>query len=274
MPRVKSEFQPVEVIESDVARIGSTSGAGLRAVTRTIAVLTAFRRTKPIMSLTDLAESCHLDLATTLRYARTLCDAGLLERHPDGRYTLGFVIVDLAQTCISQLGIRDYALPTMKRMRDELNETVLLSVRSGPFRVCVEEVEGYKEYRRSGGIGQHVPLYLGCPSKALLAYLPEAEIDAYLDSLPSVGADGRPVDVQAIRRDLERCRRDGRLETVNERGIGGAGVAAPVRDHNGDVVAAINIASLVTTWPEIRERAHELVLEGAREISEAMGYRP
>jgi len=254
---------------------GETQGSGLRSVQRCIAVLTAFSRQEPELTLTELADRAGLDPSTALRYTRALADAGLLRRSADMSYTLGLQLVELAQICISQLDIRGYALPTMKRIRDELNETVLLSVRSGNFRVVIEQVEGFKEFRRTGGVGQHIPLHLGSPSLVLLSSLTDEELADYAawseaehpESAPSRTGQDLAAAVAAIRA-------DGYCETLNQRGIGGAGVAAPIRDRNGDVVGALNVAALLSEWPEIGGRARALVIAGAAEISRLLGYEP
>lgn len=252
-----------------------SSAAGPRSVQRAIAVLSAFTHREPVLTLSELAERCGLDPTTTLRYTRALVDARLLERRADMSFTLGAKVVELSGVYISQLDVRDYALPTMKRIRDELDETVLLSVRSGNYRVVIEQVEGFKEFRRTGGIGQHIPLHLGGPSLVLLASRPDKEIEAYADWLATdpPNIDPRPSRAE-LAETIATVRTQGFAETLNQRFIGGAGVAAPILDRNGETIAALNVAALLPVWPRIGLRARKLVIDGAAEISQALGHTP
>lgn len=248
----------------------------MRSVQRCLAVLFAFSRAEPALSLTQLAERAHLDPTTTLRYARRLSESRLLQRRSDGTYVLGYALLELAQICVSELDVRDLARPVMRRIRDQVNETVLLSVRSGSHRVCIEQVEGFREFRRTGGVGQAIPMHMGAPSKVLLAHLSQSEIDAYVELVAKGGVSGAsPIELSVLLKDLELIRDTGFLETIDERGIGGAGLAAPIFDHTGSAVAALNVAALVSRWPDIRDQVRALVIEGAQEITRLMhGARP
>jgi IclR family KDG regulon transcriptional repressor len=249
------------------------SRLNLRSVDRCVAILFAFSKREPELNLTELAARAGLDAATALRYARALCDARLLRRSPSGSYALGFALVELGQACLSSLDVRDIAIGHMRRIRDELNETVLLFVRSGRHRVCIEQVEGFKDIRRTGSVGNRTVLHLGSPSKVLLANLPRAEQESYLDWIEQAGADeGPPLERSALEVDLKQVLLTGYSETLNELGMGGAGVSAPIYNRTGEVIAALNVSASIDGWPAIRDRARTLVVGGAAEISAEMGY--
>src|SRR4029077_19132169 len=73
------------------------------------------------------------------------------------------------------------ALPVMREIRNEVNETVILSVKSGDFRVHIDFVEGLHPMRRTADLGVRAPLYAGAASKVLLAGMEDEEIAAYLE---------------------------------------------------------------------------------------------
>ncbi len=245
----------------------------VRGIERTAAILFAFSRERPTLGLSELATLAGLDLATTLRYARGLVSASLLELRADGRYSLGFGILELAQVQLSQLDARRVALPVMRRIRDEVNETVLLSVRSGNSRVVIEQVEGYRDFRRTGGIGRPGPLYCGAIGIVLLAHLPESEIDEYLSSVVLERlSDTTITDPAELRRALAEARREGYSVSENSMGQGGASVAAPIFDHAGQVVAALSVAAPLENWRSIRDRARSLTVTGATEVSIQLGF--
>lgn len=250
----------------------SRPAGGIRSVNRCLGVLFAFsRKGTHTLTLSEIAARTDLDPSTALRYARTLCDAKLLLHNSDGSYSLGFALLQLANATLAQFDVRDRARPTMLRIRDEVDESVLLAVRREWSRYYIEIAEGFHEFRRTGGVGEPGPLHVGAPGRVLLAYLDDDGIDNYLGSLGALpnGDDGR--DLVDLRKQLQRVRQDGYCETINDAGRGGAGVAAPIFNHGGDVVAALSVAAIVPRWQQIREHAHALVTEGAAEISRAMG---
>jgi len=239
-----------------------------------VRILTAFSPERSSLQLKQMAELAGLDAATTLRYARTLDDAGFLCREADGRYSLGFGIIRLAGVRIAQLDVRSHAIPVMTAMRDEINETVSVNVRNGDYRVLIEQVEGLKQYRRTGGIGQQVPLHCGAASIVLMSGMSPEDLDRYLSSVPlRLLRDGSLVPKSRLRTQVQQVVIRGYAESENDLGEGGAGAAAPVHDHSGRVVAALNIAVPLHGWHEQRDRIIECVREGAARISRAMGYR-
>jgi IclR family transcriptional regulator, KDG regulon repressor len=243
-----------------------------RGVERASSILYAFSATQATLTLADLASAAGLDRATTLRYARGLVQTRLLDVTSDGRYSLGFGVLELAHTKLSQLNVRTVALPVMRRIRDETGQTVMLSVRNGDSRVYIEQVEGLGEFRRVGGIGRTLPLHVGGVGLVLLAFLPEAEIERYLSSVVLERfSDTTITDKAELRRALEGVRRDGYSISENVRGQGGGSVAAPIFDHGAQVVAALNVSAPVENLRSIRDLARRLVVSGAAEISDLLG---
>ncbi len=68
----------------------------------------------------------------------------------------------------------------MRDIRNQVSETVILSVRSGDFCVNIDSVEGLNSMRRMADLGVQAPLYVGAASKVLLAGREDDEIEAYL----------------------------------------------------------------------------------------------
>src|SRR3546814_4526289 len=72
----------------------------------------------------------------------------------------------------------------MRELRDAVDETVVLSIRSGDFRVHIDLVESVQPMRRTTDLGVGAPLYSGAASKVLLAGMEDGEIDDYLRRTP------------------------------------------------------------------------------------------
>jgi DNA-binding IclR family transcriptional regulator len=122
-------------------------------------------------------------------------------------------------------------------------------------------------------LGIPYPLHAGGSSKAFLAFLPDSEVDAYLDRHPLQPLTDKTVtDPAKLRKELAAIRKRGYATSLGERQAGAASIAAPVFDHDGHVVAVLSVAGPAARFkPESSGNAQELVAAAAR-ISEQLGY--
>jgi IclR family KDG regulon transcriptional repressor len=248
----------------------------IRVVERAVLVLDALSETEHQQTLSEVAARTGLSIPTTFRLLRTLQDRGLVISHgPDPRYSLGSRILHYAEALQNQLDIVKIAEPYLAAARDEVDETVCLAVRNGDYYARVARTWGSKPLRVVTPTGEVVPLYAGAKGKVLLAAASDDEIEAYLartDLIPF--GPNTVIDPVQIRHDLREIRQSGFSETHDERGRGGVGIAAPVRDRDGRVVAAFGIAGpLSHITPTVRETWIHVAVSFANRISEALGVR-
>ena len=110
--------------------------------------------------------------------------------------------------------------------------------------------------------------------KVLLAYQPDAVIDQVIATKGLPGLTERTItNPVAFRAHLRSVRAEGWAVNAGEEEPGIGCVAAPIWNHQGEVVAALSIAALATRFEGAdRERLTQLVITGAREVSQALGY--
>jgi DNA-binding IclR family transcriptional regulator len=108
----------------------------------------------------------------------------------------------------------------------------------------------------------------------LLAYLPEARRQAVLGAAPLSALTPHTItDRSQLAAELDRVRRRGWAEAINEREIGVASIAAPVRDVSGDVVAAISIGvPLARCSVMALRRLAPVIMEAAEAASRRLGW--
>ncbi len=134
------------------------------------------------MSLVEIVQTVGLPKTTVFRILSSLVARGFCEWDATGeKYSLGFELVRLADIRRRQSNVHDVAIPVMREIRNAVNETVILSVRSGDSRVHIDFAEGLQPMRRMADLGVRAPLYAGAASKVLLAGMADDEIEAYLD---------------------------------------------------------------------------------------------
>ncbi len=241
---------------------------------RAIDVLEAFSHNSPELSLKQIAARTGLHKATAFRLLATLSRRGLTIKHPmTGRYRLGFELISLAEIAKGQTSLVAEALPVMRQVRDQLNETVFLCVRVGDHRVDIEQVEGLQNIRRVLTLGEQKSLYAGAGSKVLLAAMSDAAIEAYLGRTKLVAhTKTTPTNAKAVWTEIQTIRHHGYAEGWDERDSGGAGAAAPIFGPSGEVIGALAIAVPTSRYnAALKKRTIAAVSKGAAAISDRLG---
>lgn len=200
------------------------------------------------MNLTEVAGAVELPKSTALRFLRDLEEAGWVSRNRDGIYSLGASVVGLAAQYLSQNEMVTVATPEMRRLRDELDETVSLSRRVGLIRVCVQEFPSKKNLRLVLGIGERGPLHAGASGVLLYAHMPEEERKRLAEDGFSQFTQRTITDFRALEREATKIREQGWALTKGQKTEGGVALAVPLADPNYDG----EIAALGLFGPELR----------------------
>lgn len=254
----------------------SNAPSGTQAVRRAIALLKAFDDQRPVWGLSELARETGLNKTTTHRLLAVLEREGLLGRAADGeRYVLGPEIVVLGGRALRANNLRAVARPELERLAAETGETASLEIPAGREMLVIDEIVGGHLMSGVPDLGSRWPLHASSTGLVTLAYLPEAAARALLPT------SLRPVTAHTI---TARGELWAELDAVRSRGysigdetleVGLIAIAAPVFNHDGQVVAAVSIAGPKLRLPP--ERVAHIggqVRAAADCISARLGYRP
>ncbi|WP_069803112.1 IclR family transcriptional regulator [Thermogemmatispora onikobensis] len=244
---------------------------------KAMAILEAFPRGESALLPQEIAERTGLPLPTVYRLAQALAEHGLLMKE-GSRFRLGLTLLRLGLLVAESIDVRRQALPHLTWLNSQTGENAELHIRQHEARVVIEVVRSPHNLRPFAEIGAPLPLHRGAAGKILLAWLPDEErlalAHASRERFDSERAAGeRGWDVGGFVAELERVRRQGWAYSEGERVAGVAGLAAPIFDRGGQVVAALTlVAPAARLGPEQRERAIPLVCEAARRASYDMGH--
>jgi DNA-binding IclR family transcriptional regulator len=231
---------------------------------RTLRVLGLFDDARPAITAADVARELGVARSTAYRYVKGLVAAGFLAAEPGGGLTVGPRVVELAELARRGVGIGAIALPAMRDLRDAIGETVRLTRRVGGQIVCVERVEAPGHVRISYERGSTLPPHAGAGALVLLAWEPEATVRRLLAAAPLERFTPRTeIDVDRLLARLAEIRELGVARSLAELDDDIAGIAAPVRDAGGRVVAGIGIAALARRVSRARLRTMQDALLGA-----------
>lgn len=255
-----------------------TSQPQVKILDKALRVLMLFTPEQPEWGVTAVARQVDMPKSTVHRILRVLQQHGFLSQDGDSRrFRLGLTILELGRRAHEGLELRRLALPIMEQVAAQSGETVLLQVVApeGDRVVCVERVQQRQGLRLILEVGATAPLYAGCSSKVLLAFMPEATIARVLEGPLTPIASHTPTDPAAIRSQLAEIRRLGYAVTYEETDEGVAGVSVPIRDHLDQVVAGLSISGPITRVN--KETIHtyvEIASDGARRIAAELGHAP
>lgn len=250
----------------------------VKLLDKTLRLVSAFSIERPEWGLSELAGELRLPKSTVHRITRVLTDHRYLSRSPvTGRLRLGLAALELGRNAHDGLELRRLAQPVLERLAVQSGETILLMVldEDRERAVCIERAESRKHLRLILEVGTHALLHAGASSKILLAYMAPAEIERVLSGgLPRL-ARGTITRADTLRRDLAQTRRRGYARSAEETNDGAAGIAVPILDTRGVILAGLSIVGPLMRFG--RRRDPEIVAlarRGAAEIRAGLGLAP
>ncbi len=246
------------------------------AVRRAADVLIALTD-RPDVGVTELSRRFGWSKSVAHRVLTTLTESGLLTLDPaTHRYALGPAGLRLGLAALARADVHRLAVPHLHALRKRTGETATLTLLSGDTRLYVDQVESTHAVRQSIQVGSRAPLYVGGSSKAILAFLPPHHRERILASAAGASrADGSPIDVAALRAELEVIRSIGYAISQAERLVGATSVAAPIFDAKGQVVGSMSVAGVTVRQDrQALELLGPIVRAEASALSRELGWAP
>jgi IclR family acetate operon transcriptional repressor len=225
------------------------------------------------VSLTAVCKGTGIPKTSAFRYLQTLTATGFLEHDAlRDRYGVGPRFRTIARADNSLNRLRQLAHPHMRSLVAEFSETVNLAIEADHQVVYVDVLEADRPLRIQARIGTRHPMHSTALGKAILAFLPPAEQQAYFDH-PLTEMTGRTmVERQAIERQLRKAARIGYATESGENEDGAMCIGAPIFDAEHHPVAAISLsAPLQRAQPDLVARVADKLMEAARTISVRFG---
>jgi len=231
-------------------------------------------RSESPRGVSEVARELGMTKSNVHRLLTTLQAQGYVRKFPqNGSYELTSKLWELGALVHSRLDVTKYSQEPMVRLERETGESVHLSILDGREVVYIDKLDGSHPIKSYTSIGGRAPVWCVATGKALLAH---ASADFIYDVATHLVrfTERTIVDRDELLEHLQAVRRNGFAVNHCEWREGVSGIAAPVRDSSGNVVAAIGISGPATRFrqKDIRPRA-ATVIEAANSISAALGYR-
>ena len=225
-------------------------------------------------SLGEIADHIGVHKSTALRLLQTLEQDGFARHLPDGRHTVGFAVIPLAQYAIDRIDIRTLAHPFLQRLAIEQGHTVHLAQLMGDDVIYVDKVDGSGTVAMGSRIGLPAEAHTAGVAKVVLAHLSEPAREEAIERLDfRRHTPTTIVTPGAFRRELDLVRQRGWAEDDGEKEDYINCVALPVFDASGRVTIGMSVTALRAVAPltELREHMPEY-RRVAQAISRELGW--
>jgi DNA-binding IclR family transcriptional regulator len=198
------------------------------------------------MALTRLSAATGLANSTVHRLLGQLCAQGMVvQRDANKRYALGALVFELGLAASSSFDPRDRCAPFLRKLAEEVGDTVYLTMRSGSDAVCVDRHEGPSPVRvLTLDVGSRRPLGMGAGGVAILAYAQETEREELIQTLCKRRLGRREQFETELRAAVLACRRNGYSLIRNRVNPGVSAVGVPLLDSLDQPVAAVSVAAI------------------------------
>ena len=225
------------------------------------------------LGVAELASALRLSKSSVHRPLTTLVELGYVKQEAvTARYAASLKMWEVGSAVLDRLDLKRVAAEPMTELAGETGETVHLSILDGNHVVHIDKIECEHAIRAYSRVGGRVPVHCIATGKAMLAFQSEAFIKMATRNLKPATPE-TVVDPGFLLTELAQIRRNGISISRGAWQPGVDGIAAPIRNANGHVVAALGISG-----PAIRLRSKgcaryvPLVADAAAKISRALGY--
>ncbi|WP_069811566.1 IclR family transcriptional regulator [Streptomyces sp. TP-A0874] len=248
------------------------------AVTRALDILELFLDGDGTLSAPEITRRLRLPRTTVHELVNTLATRRYLVAIPEqpGRYRLGVRSYQLGSRYAEQLDVAVEGERVARGIAERCGETVHVAILEGTDVIYIAKVDSTHAVRMVSAVGRRLPAHCTAVGKALLAALPEQDLDERLPAGRRLAAmtDESITSVSRLRRQLTAVRQRGVAIEEREANPDVSCVAAPVRDRRGTVVAALSVSVPVVRWSRRRcAELAELAASGAGELESRLGHR-
>ncbi|MGW0913406.1 IclR family transcriptional regulator [Streptomyces sp. NPDC002784] len=269
----RQQSDPADSTPGPEKQGGRGAASAVQSVDRAVSVLEILARHGEA-GVTEIADELDVHKSTAFRLLGVLENRGLVAQAKDrGKYYLGAGVLRLAGAAAVRLDISQEGVPVCRELADELGETVNIAVLDDDAAVNIMQARGTASVTAQNWLGRRTPLHATSSGKVMLAHMSPTLREGLLARPLPRFTERTITGASVLRGELEAVVEQGYGITLEELELGLAAVAAPVRSHDGKVIAAISVSGPVYRLNSDRlpELAKRTVAAGA-ELSRRMGY--
>jgi len=248
----------------------------IKVLNKTFSILEILLQHGSAMNMTEISEKLGLYPSTIHRILDTLKYWGYVEQDPNTqKYQLGLKLLELGMSRYHQMDLVREATPYLKELVNQCNETVHLGVLEEGEVLYVAKEESSQTIRMISYVGKKAPLHCAALGKVLLAHLSAEEREKILGEkvLPRL-TENTITDKGELEKELSKVKKQGFALDREENEKDVYCIAAPIRNYQGKVIAAISISSpIFRINKDVQNNLKEALLKISKKISKRLGCK-
>ncbi|GAF44192.1 IclR family transcriptional regulator [Rhodococcus wratislaviensis] len=213
---------------------------GESVLARAVRIVESFRSDDSLLTVSEIARRSGLHISTTSRLIDELVGCGWLERE-DRKVRIGVRLWEVASRASPTLGLREAAMPFMEDLHAVVGQHTQLGVLEGDEVLFIERLTAPGAVVNYTRIAGRMPLHVSSSGLVLLAHGPSELQERILSEPLKVYTDKTIRTARQLRGVLADVRRHGYILCAGHLYADTTGVAVPVRDGSGRVVAALSV---------------------------------
>ena len=247
----------------------------IKVLNKSFSILEILLKQGSSMNMTEFSEKLGFYPSTIHRILDTLKHLGYVEQDPHTqKYQLGLKALELGMAKLHQMDLVREATPYLKELVDQGNETVHLGVLEEGEVLYLAKEESSQTIRMCSYVGKRAPVHCTALGKVLLSYLPEEERKKILEQKELLRFTEKTIiDEKKLKKELDKIKKQGFALDLEEHEKDVCCIAAPIRNYQGEIIAAISISSPVYRIDIKKENyLKEALIRITKKISERLGY--
>lgn len=223
-----------------------------RSVERALEILDCFLA-EDELTLNEVSEKTKLSPSTVYRIMQTMQKKHFIDRDEvSKKFSIGNKINKLANTDDKDVNVelKKAAYSYMSKLNDKYNENVRLYILDGSYKLCIEAIESTRDFRVVIKAGERHTVVRGAAGKIFLAYMDEEERKKLIK------------DTNITIESLNKIKENGYALSLGEREEGLVGIAAPIFNKEGNVLASLSVSGPAARFinEEMSDKINDLVI--------------
>lgn len=251
------------------------NSSNLSSVENALNILESFSIDQTEKRVTQIAKELNIGKSSVSRILKTLHNKGYVKKNPETqKYSLGTKILTLYSSLMEKMEVVKEAHLILEKLAQDTSESVQLAEIEGSDVIYMEQIKSSFPIQIFAHIGRINPVHCTSSGKLLLAYQDISTIEEILNGKLKKYTSSTITDSNTLKRELLEIRGLGYCLIENEFIEGIVSIAAPIRDYNSNVIAAVSLVGPIQRLNGDKiPRYINKVLEAAKEISLNMGYK-
>lgn len=245
-------------------------------VSRSVIVLDIICSSRTRLSFVKIAQKCGFPKSSTHRILSILREEGLVALDPlRNLYRPGPKLLSLATGALNAADLADIAGPILQELSSEATLSAAIGVLDEGHVLWLQFIDNPSRHRTAPRVGDRTPAHVCATGKALLAFSNSLQQQSIMEMMEFEVFTHRTItDPETFQTELKKIRAAGIATSNREEFLQDVGIAAPVFDHNGDVVASIGMFDMTGRLSLKDLLLHQSKLLGAASfISAQLGFQ-